>query len=77
MKGIMRADDAEEAIARGVHGIIVSNHGGRQLDSAPATIDVLPSIVQAVNGRVPAIALGASGVFVGRPVIWGLTVGVS
>ncbi|VDK45362.1 unnamed protein product, partial [Cylicostephanus goldi] len=92
LKGIMRADDAEEAIKRGAQGIIVSNHGGRQLDSAPATIEVLPSIVLAVHGRVPvffdggirngrdifkAIALGADGVFVGRPVIWGLSVNVS
>ncbi|KAK6758721.1 hypothetical protein RB195_016130 [Necator americanus] len=89
VKGVMRGDDAEEAIRRGVRGIIVSNHGGRQLDSAPATIEALPEVVQSVNGRVPvfldggirngrdvfkAVALGASGVFIGRPVLWGLSV---
>ncbi|KAL6743887.1 hypothetical protein Aduo_016876 [Ancylostoma duodenale] len=90
VKGVMRGDDAEEAISRGARGIIVSNHGGRQMDSAPASIEALPDIVRIVNGRVPvfidggirngrdvfkAIALGASGVFIGRPVLWGLSVG--
>ncbi|KAK6029146.1 dehydrogenase, FMN-dependent [Ostertagia ostertagi] len=92
IKGVMRGDDAEEAVRRGVHGIIVSNHGGRQMDSAPATvsqsvtftIEVLSEVVHAVQGRVPvfidggfrngrdvfkAIALGAKGVFIGRPVL--------
>ncbi|VDM61190.1 unnamed protein product [Angiostrongylus costaricensis] len=92
VKGIMRGDDADEAVRRGVQGIIVSNHGGRQIDSAPATIEVLPEVVRAVLGRVPvfidggirngrdifkSIALGASGVFVGRPILWGLSVDVS
>uniref|UniRef100_A0A0K0DI62 FMN hydroxy acid dehydrogenase domain-containing protein n=1 Tax=Angiostrongylus cantonensis TaxID=6313 RepID=A0A0K0DI62_ANGCA len=88
VKGIMRGDDADEAVRRGVQGIIVSNHGGRQIDSAPATIEVLPEVVRAVLGRVPvfidggirngrdifkSIALGANGVFVGRPILWGLS----
>jgi 4-hydroxymandelate oxidase len=87
VKGIMRADDAETAVQAGVAGIIVSNHGGRQLDTVPATIDVLEEVVQAVRGRVPilidggirrgtdvikAVALGASGVLIGRPMIWAL-----
>ena len=87
VKGIMRGDDAKRAVAVGVSGIVVSNHGGRQLDTVPATITVLPEIVEAVNGEVEvlldggirrgtdvmkALALGAKAVFVGRPVIWGL-----
>ncbi|XGW05022.1 hypothetical protein V3C99_015866 [Haemonchus contortus] len=89
IKGVMRGDDAEEAVRRGVHGIIVSNHGGRQMDSALATIEALGEVTRSVKGRVPvfidggfrngrdvfkAIALGASGVFVGRPILWGLSV---
>lgn len=89
VKGIMRGDDAQMAIEHGADGIIVSNHGGRQLDTAPATIDVLSEVVQAVNGRVDvlvdggirrgtdivkALALGAKAVLLGRPVLWGLTV---
>ncbi|KAM7312271.1 hydroxyacid oxidase 1 [Ixodes scapularis] len=81
------AEDAEEAISRGVSAILVSNHGGRQLDGAPATVEVLPDVVAAVRGRievyvdggirrgtdvVKALALGAKVVFVGRPAIWGL-----
>lgn len=87
VKGILRPDDAELAIKNGARGIVVSNHGGRQLDTAPATISVLEAIVQQVADRVPvyldggirrgtdvikAIALGAKAVLVGRPVIWGL-----
>ncbi|XP_074844561.1 2-Hydroxyacid oxidase 1 [Carettochelys insculpta] len=86
-KGILRADDAKEAVKHGVNGILVSNHGARQLDGVPATIDVLPEIVEAVEGEVEvfldggvrkgtdvlkALALGARAVFIGRPVIWGL-----
>lgn len=82
--------DAELALQHGVDGIIVSNHGGRQLDYAPAALDMLPGIVAAVAGRVPvlmdggvrrgtdvfkALALGADGVLLGRPVLYGLAVG--
>jgi len=87
VKGILTADDARKALEYGVDGIIVSNHGGRQLDYVPATIDILPEIVNAVQGRVEvyvdggirtgidvfkALALGARAVFIGRPAIWGL-----
>ncbi|KAG2467476.1 HAOX1 oxidase, partial [Polypterus senegalus] len=87
VKGILRADDAIEAVTYGVDGILVSNHGARQLDCVSSTIDVLPEIVEAVGGRVEvyldggvrkgtdilkALALGAKAVFVGRPVLWGL-----
>ena len=87
VKGILRADDAELAVHHGASGIIVSNHGGRQLDTAPATISVLAKVAEAVHGRaelfvdggirrgtdvVKALALGAKAVFVGRPVLWGL-----
>lgn len=86
-KGIMTPEDAELAIKAGVDGIFISNHGGRQLDGAQATIEVLPSIVKVVNKRCPvfvdggfrtgaeiliALALGADMVFVGRPPLWGL-----
>ncbi|KAI9145516.1 hydroxyacid oxidase 1-like protein [Paraphysoderma sedebokerense] len=87
VKGVMTVADAELAVSAGVSGIIVSNHGGRQLDGVPGTIDILPRIVKAVRGRIPvfvdggirkgsdvlkALALGAKAVFVGRPVLWGL-----
>jgi 4-hydroxymandelate oxidase len=87
VKGIMRPDDALKAIDHGAAGIVVSNHGARQLDTVPATISVLPRIVDAVEGRVEiivdggirrgtdvlkALAFGARAVFVGRPLIWGL-----
>jgi isopentenyl diphosphate isomerase/L-lactate dehydrogenase-like FMN-dependent dehydrogenase len=89
LKGVVRADDAARAVELGAAGVIVSNHGGRQLDSAPATIEVLPRVVEAVAGRAPvlvdggvrrgtdvvkALALGAKAVLVGRPVLWGLAV---
>ena len=89
LKGIVRADDARRAVEAGVQGVIVSNHGGRQLDTAPATIDALPNVADAVNGRaevyvdggirrgtdvVKALARGARAVMVGRPVLWGLAV---
>jgi len=89
LKGILTAEDARVAIEQGIDGIIVSNHGGRQLDSVPATLDVLPEIVEAVKGRceiymdsgirrgtdvLKALALGARAVFVGRPILWGLAV---
>jgi isopentenyl diphosphate isomerase/L-lactate dehydrogenase-like FMN-dependent dehydrogenase len=88
VKGILRAADAATAIEHGAAAVVVSNHGGRALDTTPATVDVLPSVVDAVAGRVPvlvdggirrgtdiakAVALGATAVLVGRPVIWGLT----
>jgi 4-hydroxymandelate oxidase len=89
IKGIVRADDAVLAVEHGAAGIVVSNHGGRQLDTAVATIDVLEEVVSAVDGRaevlvdggirrgtdiVKAIALGAKAVLVGRPVVWGLAI---
>ena len=89
VKGILTAEDAELAVAAGVDGVVVSNHGGRQLDGVPAGITALPEVVDAVAGRVPvlmdggvrrgtdilkALALGAAAVMVGRPLIWGLAV---
>jgi 4-hydroxymandelate oxidase len=90
VKGICRADDAVLAVEHGASGVIVSNHGGRQLDGAPATIDVLPEVAAAVGSQVPvlvdggirrgtdvlkALARGARAVLVGRPVLWGLASG--
>ncbi len=87
LKGIITADDASLAVQAGVDGIIVSNHGGRQLDSAPATIDALPEVVDAVAGRTPvlmdggvrrgtdvlkALGYGARAVLIGRPYLWAL-----
>ncbi len=87
LKGIVREDDARLAVEHGAAGVIVSNHGGRQLDTAPATVEVLPRIVAAVDGKIPvlidggvrrgtdvvkALALGAQAVLIGRPVLWGL-----
>lgn len=86
----MRADDAKTALATGMDGIIVSNHGGRQVDGCVAALDALASVRDAVADEVPvlldggvrqgsdvvkAMALGASAVLVGRPFIFGLTVG--
>lgn len=87
LKGIVREDDAKRAADAGVQGIVVSNHGGRQLDTSIATIDALPSVVDAVEGRVEvfmdggvrrgtdvlkALAYGARAVLIGRPILWGL-----
>jgi isopentenyl diphosphate isomerase/L-lactate dehydrogenase-like FMN-dependent dehydrogenase len=87
LKGILTAEDARLAVDAGVDAIVVSNHGGRQLDHTPASISVLPEIVEAVEGRVPVLldggvrhggdvfvclALGAAAVLVGRPAVWGL-----
>ncbi len=90
LKGILTAEDAALAVEHGVDGIVVSNHGGRQLDTVPAGIEVLEEIVQATAGKadvlvdggirrgtdvVKALALGAKAVMVGRPVFWGLGAG--
>jgi 4-hydroxymandelate oxidase len=87
LKGILTAEDALLAVEGGVEAIVVSNHGGRQLDGAPASLDVLPEVVGAVRGRaevyvdggvrrgtdvLKALGLGARAVMVGRPVLWGL-----
>ncbi len=89
LKGILTAEDALLAVERGVDGIIVSNHGGRQLDGAIASIEALPEVAHAVAGRceiyldggirrgtdiLKAVALGARAVFIGRPVLWGLAI---
>jgi lactate 2-monooxygenase len=87
LKGILHPDDARRAVDEGIDGIAVSNHGGRQVDGAIATLDALPPIVAAVDGRVPvlldsgirsgadtfkALALGARAVLLGRPYVYGL-----
>jgi 4-hydroxymandelate oxidase len=89
LKGILHPDDAELAIQAGAAGIVVSNHGGRNLDTTPATIDVLARVADRVAGRVPvlvdggirrgtdvlkALALGATAVLIGRPYVYGLAV---
>jgi 4-hydroxymandelate oxidase len=89
VKGILHPDDARLAVEHGAAAIDVSNHGGRQLDAAIASLDALPEVVEAVDGRVPvlmdggvrrgtdaliALGLGATAVGIGRPVIWGLAV---
>jgi 4-hydroxymandelate oxidase len=89
LKGIMTGDDAARAVDHGVAGIVVSNHGARNLDTVPATIDALPEVAARVAGRVPilldggirrgtdivkSIALGASAVLIGRPYVFGLAV---
>ncbi len=90
IKGIMRADDARRALDHGVDGIVVSNHGGRNMDSAPSTLDVLPGIASAVGHRttvfvdsgvrrgsdiVKCLALGAHAVFTGRATLYGIGAG--
>ncbi|XP_039972385.1 hydroxyacid oxidase 1 isoform X1 [Xiphias gladius] len=87
VKGVLNGEDAVQAVSYGVSGILVSNHGARQLDGVPATLDVLEDVVRAVQGRcdvymdggvrrgtdvLKALALGAKAVFIGRPVLWGL-----
>jgi len=89
VKGIVRADDAVRAWEHGAQAVVVSNHGGRQLDTSPATIEVLEDITTALDGRievlidggirrgtdvVKALAFGARAVLIGRPILWGLAV---
>ena len=89
LKGILTPEDARLAREHGVSGIIVSNHGGRNLDTVPATIEALPAVIEAVEGRIPvlldggvrrgtdvvkALALGAQAVLIARPYLWGLGV---
>jgi 4-hydroxymandelate oxidase len=88
-KGILRGDDAIRSIEHGAKAIVVSNHGGRQLDGAISTMDALEEVVTAVDGRcevlvdggirrgvdiLKALSLGAKAVLIGRPVLWGLSV---
>ncbi|MGH8937993.1 MAG: alpha-hydroxy-acid oxidizing protein, partial [Actinomycetes bacterium] len=87
VKGVLHADDARRAVDVGADGIIVSNHGGRQVDGSVATLDVLPAVVAGVGGQVPvlvdsgervgadvvkALCLGATAVLLGRPYVYGL-----
>src|SRR5215472_15271182 len=87
LKGILTREDAKLAADNGIDGIIVSNHGGRVVDSGRATIEVLPEVIEAISGRIPvlvdsgfrrgtdvikALAIGAQAVCVGRPYLWGL-----
>jgi isopentenyl diphosphate isomerase/L-lactate dehydrogenase-like FMN-dependent dehydrogenase len=89
LKGVVDRDDAVRAVEAGMDGIVVSNHGGRQVDGAIATLEALPGVVEAVAGRVPvlldsgvrggadafkALALGATAVLIGRPYVYGLGV---
>jgi 4-hydroxymandelate oxidase len=89
LKGILSPEDATLAVQHGADGILVSNHGARNLDTVPATIDALPAVVDAIGGRIPvlmdggirrgtdvvkALALGANAVLIGRPYLWGLSV---
>jgi 4-hydroxymandelate oxidase len=89
LKGVVHPQDARLAVSAGVDALVVSNHGGRQLDTVPAAVDLLPAIADAVGGELPllvdggirrgtdvvkACALGATAVAVGRPVLWGLAV---
>jgi len=88
-KGILTAEDASRAVERGMKGLVVSNHGGRELDTSLTTADALPAVVDAVAGRaevyvdggirrgtdiLKAVALGARAVLIGRPYLWGLAV---
>ena len=90
VKGVLRAEDAKRAVALGLQGIVVSNHGGRRLDGMPASIDCLPQVVAAVGGQteilldsgvrrgtdvLKALALGAKAVLIGRPYAWALAAG--
>ena len=87
LKGVLAPEDAAMSVQSGASGVIVSNHGGRQLDGVIATLDALPDVVSAVNGKIPvlmdggirrgtdilkALAYGAKAILVGRPPLWGL-----
>jgi 4-hydroxymandelate oxidase len=87
LKGVLNPEDADRGVKAGVAGIMVSNHGGRNLDTVPATIDALPQVADKVAGRIPvfvdggvrrgtdvlkALAFGASAVLIGRPYVYGL-----
>jgi lactate 2-monooxygenase len=87
LKGILHPDDAARAVADGMNGVIVSNHGGRQVDGSIATLEALPGVVEAVDGQIPvlldsgvrggadifkALALGARAVLIGRPYVYAL-----
>ncbi len=89
LKGILAPEDARLAAEHGASAVLVSNHGGRNLDTTPATIEALPAVIEAVEGRIPvlmdggvrrgtdvlkALALGAKAVLIGRPYLWGLAV---
>ena len=89
LKGVLHPDEARRAVAEGIDGVVVSNHGGRQLDGAPGAATALPAVVAAVDGRIPvlvdggvrrgvdiarALALGAMACLIGRPHLWGLAV---
>ena len=89
LKGVLHPAEAREALAHGADALVVSNHGGRQLDGAPGTIEALPAILEAAGGRIPvlldggvrrgtdvvkALALGARACLIGRPQLWGLAV---
>jgi isopentenyl diphosphate isomerase/L-lactate dehydrogenase-like FMN-dependent dehydrogenase len=90
LKGILHPDDARRAVDEGVDGVLVSTHGGRQVDRSVAALDALPDVVAAVDDRIPvlldsgvrsgadvliAVALGATAALIGRPVAWGLALG--
>jgi len=90
VKGIVRGDDARRALAQGARGVIVGNHGGRQLDYSIAALDALPEVVEAVGPKglvlmdggvrrgtdvIKALALGARSVLIGRPLLWALALG--
>jgi lactate 2-monooxygenase len=90
LKGILHADDARLAVEHGLDAIVVSNHGGRQVDGSVGSLDALPAVAEAVGGRIPvlfdsgirggadafkALALGATAVLLGRPYVYGLALG--
>jgi lactate 2-monooxygenase len=89
LKGVLHPDDAAKAVEHGMDGLVVSNHGGRQVDGSIATLDALPAVIEAVDGKVPvildsgvrggadafkALALGATAVAIGRPYVYGLAI---